>query len=217
MQRAYDATASAYHEQLPDLRAEQPVDRAMIAAFAEHVRTLDPPAVLDVGCGTGRLVSTMQSGGLDVTGLDLSPGMIGIARSMHPEVLFHVADLAQMPVASGTFAGVLAWYSLIHVPPEDLAGALTEIARALKPGGFFLTGFQIGSGSRLLHHACSDIGDHDAYLRTPEEMAKALADAGLEPLARCTRAAVQGPYDGGYDQGFVLARKTPPPRPDKHE
>ena len=217
VQRAYDATASVYHEHLPDLRAEQPVDRAMIAAFTEHVRTLDPPTVLDVGCGTGRLVSTLQSGGLEVTGIDLSPGMIEIARAMHSEVRFHVADLAQLPVASETFVGVVGWYSIIHVPSEDLADSLTEIARVLRPGGFFLTGFQIGSGVRILHHASSDVDDYEAYLRIPEELEKALIEAGLEPVARCIRAVQQDSYDGGYDQGFVLARKARPNRSGEHE
>ena len=47
--RADGTTASVYHEHpLPDLRGQQPVDRAMMTAFAKHVRTLDPPAVLDV-------------------------------------------------------------------------------------------------------------------------------------------------------------------------
>lgn len=216
VQRAYDAMASVYHEHLPDLRAEQPVDRAMIGAFVEHARVLDPPAVLDAGCGTGRLVSTLQAGGLEVTGVDLSPGMLDVARSLHPEVRFHVADLARLPFDAEAFAGVLAWYSLIHVPPEDLAGPLTEIARVLRPGGFFLTGFQIGSGRRTVHHASGGVKDYEAYLWTPDAMAGALLRAGLEPVARCARAVEPDSFDGGHDQGFVLARRTPPGRPPVH-
>lgn len=213
VRRAYDAMASVYHQHLPDLRAEQPVDRAMIAAFVQHARALDPPAVLDAGCGTGRLVATLQAGGLEVTGVDLSPGMLDVARSVHPEVRFRVAGLARLPFDAEAFAGVLAWYSLIHVPPEDLPGPLTEIARVLRPGGFFLTGFQIGSGHRIVRHPSGGVEDYEAYLWTPDGMAGALRRAGLEPVARCARTVEPDSFDGGYDQGFVLARRAPPSGP----
>ncbi|MEX5303727.1 class I SAM-dependent methyltransferase [Kocuria sabuli] len=213
VQHAYDTMAQIYHEHLPDLRAEQPVDRALITAFAEHVRVFDSPAVLDAGCGTGRLISTLQAGGLTVTGIDLSPGMLDIARSMHPEVPFHVADLAHLPFDSATFAGVMAWYSLIHVPPHELTDSLAEITRVLRPGGYFLTGFQAGAGNRILHHASGGDGGYEAYLWTVDEMTLALAQVGLDPIAWCTRAAQPDSYDGGHDQGFVLARKALPTSP----
>lgn len=213
VQHAYDTMAEVYHEYLPDLRAEQPVDRGLITAFAEHVRAFDPPAVLDAGCGTGRLIHTLQAGGLAVTGIDLSPGMIDIARSIHPEVPFHVAELAHLPFNSETFTGVMAWYSLIHIPPHALTDSLAEIARVLRPGGYFLTGFQAGAGSRVLHHGPGDDGGYEAYLWTVHEMALALAHVGLDPITRCTRAAQPDSYDGGHDQGFVLARKALPTSP----
>ncbi|MEX5271561.1 class I SAM-dependent methyltransferase [Kocuria sabuli] len=186
VQQAYDTMAQMYHEHLPDLRAEQPVDRGLITAFAEHVRAFESPAVLDAGCGTGRLISTLQAGGLAVTGIDLSPGMLDIARSIHPKVPFHVADLAHLPFDSATFAGVMAWYSLIHIPPHALTDSLAEIARVLRPGGYFLTGFQAGAGSRILHHASGGASGYEAYLRTVDEMAQALAQVGLDPTTWCT-------------------------------
>jgi ubiquinone/menaquinone biosynthesis C-methylase UbiE len=216
VRHAYDTMAGVYHQYLPDLRAEQPVDRALITAFAEHVHAFDPPTVLDAGCGTGRLIHTLQACGLAVTGIDLSPGMIDVARSVHPEILFHVADLAHLPNDSDTFAGVIAWYSLIHIPPQDLADSLTEIARVLKPGGFFLTGFQAGAGTRILHHGSGEGSSYEAYLWTVDEMAQALAQVGLDPLARCTRAAQPDSYDAGHDQGFVLAHKAAPTSPGEH-
>lgn len=204
VRRAYDAMAATYHEWLPDLRAEQPLDRAMIAAFAEQVRLLQPASVLDAGCGTGRMVGFLRGLGLDVIGVDLSPGMVGIARTVHPDVGFQVADLRHLPFADDTFAGVLAWYSLIYCAPDDLAAALRELTRVLAPGGYLLAGFQAGTGTRSLNDPDADVHMPELFLRTVDEMSAAFGQAGLTVAARCFRAAQPDSYDGGHDQGFVL-------------
>ena len=94
--------------------------------------------MLDFGCGTGRLIATLQGLGLEVTGADLSAGMLAIARSSHPEVDLHVVGPGRLPFADNSFGGVLAWYSLIHCPPDELPGMLSELARVVAPGGYVL-------------------------------------------------------------------------------
>jgi ubiquinone/menaquinone biosynthesis C-methylase UbiE len=199
--------APAYHDLLPDLRAEQPVDRAFIAAFGEHVRSGASRSVLDFGCGTGRLTTTLQGMGLEVTGADLSDGMVEIARSSHPEVDFHVVGPGRLPFADDGFGGVLAWYSLIYCPPDELAALLGELARVVAPGGYALTGFQAGVGSRVRSNAYDQGHERVLHLRTTEEMDAAFARAGLTVLASCARARQPDSFDGEHDQGFVLGRK----------
>jgi ubiquinone/menaquinone biosynthesis C-methylase UbiE len=204
---AYDAMAVAYHDRFPDLRAEQPLDRAMIGAFAEYVRAGGDPAVLDAGCGTGRLIGPLRELDLRVTGVDLSPGMLEVARSVHSEVGFAAADLRRLPFAADHFAGVVAWYSLINCSAEDLAQALTEIARVLRPGGHVLTGFQSGAGSRPLQNAYSQGYERELHLRTADGMAAAFEGVGLVVVAWASRAMVPDTADGDHDQAFVIGRK----------
>jgi ubiquinone/menaquinone biosynthesis C-methylase UbiE len=205
--RAYDALAPLYHDRFPDLRAEQPVDRAMIGAFAEYVRGRADRQVLDAGCGTGRLIGPLRELGLDVTGVDLSPGMLEVARSVHPDVELINTDLRRMPFPDDRFAGVVAWYSLINCAPSDLAQALAEIARVLRPGGYLLTGFQSGVGSRLQSDTYSQGHERELHLRTAEEMAAAFASAGITVVAQASRAMEPDTADGDFDQAFVLGRK----------
>lgn len=205
--RSYDAMASAYHERFPDLRAEQPLDRAIIAAFAEYVRDAGDPEVLDAGCGTGRLVGPLRELGLVVTGVDLSPGMLAVARTVHPDVVLAAADLRRMPFAGERFAGVVAWYSLINCAPTELGEALVEIVRVLKPGGYLLTGFQSGAGSRIQSNAYSQGHERELHLRTSAEMAAAFEAAGLAVVARVSRAVEPDTADGEFDQAFVIGRK----------
>jgi ubiquinone/menaquinone biosynthesis C-methylase UbiE len=205
--RAYDAMAAAYHDRFPDLRAEQPLDRAVIGAFAQYVRAGGGSAVLDAGCGTGRLIGPLRGLGLSVTGVDLSPGMLAVARSVHPDVELAAADLRRMPFAADHFAGVVAWYSLINCSPADLAQALAEIARVLRPGGHLLTGFQSGTGSRVLNNQYTQGHERELHLRTCDEMAAACEAAGLTVVARGSRTAEPDTPDGVFDQAFVIGRK----------
>ena len=90
----------------------------MLADFADRV---DGP-VADVGCGTGRLTAYLDGLGIDVVGIDLSPGMIAVARRAYPALRFEVGSMTALDLPDGGVAGVLAWYSIIHTPPDGPAG-----------------------------------------------------------------------------------------------
>ncbi|AKG23242.1 class I SAM-dependent methyltransferase [Calothrix sp. 336/3] len=96
--------------------------------------------VMDLGCGTGRLLNRLAGKFADLqgTGLDLSPQMLRIARrsnSHHPRLIFVEGKADALPFASEQFDAVFNTISFLHYPePEKV---LAEIARVLKPGGNF--------------------------------------------------------------------------------
>ena len=71
---SYDTVAASYAELLRDHLAGDPYDRAVLALFAELVRGAGGGPVADVGCGPGRLTAHLRELGVDVVGIDLSPG-----------------------------------------------------------------------------------------------------------------------------------------------
>jgi len=77
---SYDAVADDFTEQFCDELSEKPLDRALLALFAELVQAAGGGPVADVGCGTGRVTTHMHGFGMDVSGIDLSPQMIEVAR-----------------------------------------------------------------------------------------------------------------------------------------
>lgn len=116
------------------------VHRDDLALIARHL-SIRPGAVLDVGCGPGHLTAHLRSLEVDATGIDLVPEFIDHARATHPDGRFELGSMHQLPVPDGSVAGILAWYSLIHLPPDDLDGVLAELRRAMAPGGTLVAGF----------------------------------------------------------------------------
>lgn len=145
----YDIVAEDYATLIPGLSAETSLDVAVIDDFAG--RCLDTPLgpVADVGCGTGRVSAHLAARGVDVFGVDLSPGMLDVARRTYPQLRFEVGVMEDLPIQDAALGGLLAWYSLIHTAPSRLSAVVSEFARVLKAGAWLLTAFQAGEGQRL--------------------------------------------------------------------
>jgi SAM-dependent methyltransferase len=207
---SYDNLAANYAAWIQGELAIRPLERGLIAGFAELVEATGNPAVADVGCGPGRVTTHLAGLGLAATGIDLSPEMIAMARRDHPELSFEVGSMLDLDRPDASLGGVLAWYSIIHVPDEQLPRAFAEFLRVLIPGGYLLTGFQVGS--EVIHRSRSLLTDADLSLdfhhRHPDLVADLMGQAGLEVLARMLREADEsGDYPEKTQQGFVLARK----------
>ncbi|HEX6246377.1 MAG TPA: class I SAM-dependent methyltransferase [Nocardioidaceae bacterium] len=205
MRHAYDVVAEDYAAYLPDTRAEAPVDLAMVDAFSEAVASGGGGLVLDAGCGAGRMSRYLADRGCLVTGMDLSPRMVTMARRDHPDLTFAAGSLDALPFADDALAGVLLWYSIIHTPVAGLARIFEETARVLRPGGHVLVGFQSGEGPRDVSWAYRVFGHEIAlqrYLRTPDQVAARMKAAGLREVCRLVRRAHGNEKD---DQTFLLA------------
>jgi SAM-dependent methyltransferase len=201
---AYDTVADAYAEHHQDVLGAIPWDRAVLGTFAELVGASGP--VADLGCGPGRLTGHLASLGLDVFGVDLSPGMVGVARRAHPGLRFEVGSMAALDLEDGCLAGALAWYSLIHTPPERLAPVVAELARVLAPGGRLLTAFQVGDEHRRITNGYGRDVVLDAYRLQPDFIAGLCAAAGLVIEARLVREPMPS-LPEKTPQAYLLARK----------
>ncbi|GGP59602.1 class I SAM-dependent methyltransferase [Saccharothrix coeruleofusca] len=198
---SYDAVAAHYGAQYERELARRPLDRAMLAAFAELA---GPGPVADVGCGPGHVTAHLRASGVEAFGVDLSPGMVARARELHPGLRFEEGSMTALGHADGSLTGVLAWYSLFHLPPEEVPTALAEFHRVLAPGGHLLLAFQL----RDDHVDLDRWFDQEITLRfhrlVPDEVEELLRGAGFSPLARMTREPVEGEKP---PRAYLLARK----------
>ena len=189
LRSAYDTVAETYSTVIPDTSFEAPLDMAMVDHFAAHVRaTTADRQVIDVGCGAGRMSSYLSHAGLNVSGVDLSPQMVRVAQRLHPELLFDVGELTDLPAADAAADGILAWYSIIHSPPTALPGIAREFWRALRPGGSALIAFHAGSGHRTIDRAYGHDIELRAELHAPDDVALRFTEQGFVMRAQLVRA-----------------------------
>ncbi|UUO14782.1 class I SAM-dependent methyltransferase [Dolichospermum heterosporum] len=107
--------------------------------------------VLDLGCGTGRLLNRLatQFPKITATGLDLSPQMLRVARQNNrhrPRLIYLEGNAENLPFAEGQFDAVFNTISFLHYPhPEQV---LNEVARVLSPSGkFYLVDITVNNSS----------------------------------------------------------------------
>lgn len=198
---AYDAVAVPYLELARDYLDEFPLDRAMLAAFAEHVRTAGAGPVAELGCGPGVITAHLRDLGLDVFGIDLSPVMIDLARETYPDLRFEVGSMDALDLPDGTLNGIVAWYSVIHTPPADMPSYFTEFRRVLAPDGHLLLAFFESEDEPVTPF------DHKvttAYRWPIDELAGLATGAGFVEVGRMLRA----PHDDERQlrRGHLLMR-----------
>ncbi|WP_058046036.1 class I SAM-dependent DNA methyltransferase [Streptomyces roseifaciens] len=128
---AFDAIGHRYDEAFPHKEGQLGAGAWLAAALPPGSR------VLDVGCGTG-LPTALQlaDAGHHVVGVDLSAGMLELARESVPKADFHLADLADLRDGRlGAFDGVTAFFSLLMLPRTEIPHALRMLHGLLRPGG----------------------------------------------------------------------------------
>ncbi|MBL7259807.1 class I SAM-dependent methyltransferase [Paractinoplanes lichenicola] len=152
---------------------------AEAALIRGHLTGLDGP-VLDLGCGPGFWTADLQRLGADVTGVDLVPEFIEHARATFPRTRFRLGSMTELDVPGHSVAGILSWYSTIHLPPAELDGVLAEFRRLLVPGGRLVIGFfDSDDGVAAFDHKVIT-----AYRWPVDEFAARLAKAGFTEVDR---------------------------------
>ncbi|WP_049567470.1 class I SAM-dependent methyltransferase [Nonomuraea sp. SBT364] len=206
-QVAYDTVAADYAELLREELGGKPLDRAMPAAFAEHVRGPGAGEVADLGCGPGRVTAHLRSLGVNAFGVDLSPQMVAVARRSYPDLRFEQGSMTALDLADEAVGGAIAWYSTVHTPPEVLPAVFDEIHRVLAPGGHFLIAFKVGDERRHARHGYGHEISLDIYWMRPEHIAELMSTSGLVVDAQLIREPDDSEKPRSGRQAFFLAHK----------
>lgn len=130
VQSAYGKRADEYAAVLGAVDQMHPDDSDHIRIWGRRI--VGP--VLDIGCGPGHWTDFLHRAGADIRGVDPVPEFTAYARGEFPGVDFRTASLNSTGADTAALAGVLCWYSLIHIPPQQMGFSLTQIHRLLRPG-----------------------------------------------------------------------------------
>ncbi|WP_345626834.1 class I SAM-dependent methyltransferase [Rugosimonospora acidiphila] len=175
---AYTTAAELYIELFGTSKQVHADDLAFIG---RHLASR-PGTVLDLGCGPGHLTDYLRSLGVNATGIDLVPEFIAHAQAAHPSGSYQLGSFEDLAVAHHSIAGILAWGSLIHLPPKDLDGVLAEFRRAMAPAGTLVLGLFVGDEVAAFDHKVVT-----AYRWPVDEFSERLTRAGFTEVERLQR------------------------------
>jgi SAM-dependent methyltransferase len=200
---SYDSVAEEYARQIAGELAHKPFDRQLLDRFA--VRVAGRGRVCDVGCGPGHLARYLHERGVNVFGLDLSSRMVEIARARYPEIDFVIGDILALRAPDASWAGAVAFYSLIHLPPAQIGPALAELRRVLRAEAPLLIAFHAGDEIRHLDEWWERPVSLDTYFFPAEWFTTQLTQAGFA----VEEVHVRPPYVGHEvetERAYIEAR-----------
>lgn len=206
LQESYDQVAEEYVARIFHELEHKPLDRLLLQHFAAEVRALGQ--VADIGCGPGHVARHLSTLGVDVFGIDLSPRMVELAQNLTPAVPFRQGDMTALNLPENSLGGIVAFYSIIHVPREQVASTLQGFYRTLQPGGLLLLSFHEGQQTLHWEEWWGKQVSLDFIFFDRSEIEQHLKAAGFV----LEESLVRSPYEGfevSTQRVYILARKLP--------
>ena len=177
LKTSYDRIASQYVAHIYGELAHKPLDRALLDRFADDVRGRG--TACDMGCGPGHVARYLHEQGVEVVGVDLSPGMVTEARRLNPAIPFREGSMLALDAPDDAWAGMTAFYCIIHIPRDEVTAALREMRRVLRPGAPLLLAFHAGDEVLRPDEMWGQPVAIDFIFYQPDAMADHLKQAGF--------------------------------------
>lgn len=179
-------TISTYNKTAPEYVAK--VQKyAPVPEREKFIASVKPGGtVLDAGCGSGRDTNYFASLGFIVTGIDLSTGLLSYAREhADPNATFIEMDLRDITLP-GTFDGIWACASLLHLTREEIVPVLHKFHSLLTTNGTLFLLMKEGMGEKLVTSG-TIAGDTRFFTYySAEELKKLLTDEGFTVTGQYT-------------------------------
>lgn len=178
-QKAYSELGETYIENIKDGQPPETFD--FIKLFNKG------DSVLEIGTAGGRDAKIFTEHGIHVTGIDITPEFIDIAKEAVPEAQFQVMDVLDIAYEENTFDGVWANAVLLHLKREDVPLALQNIYRVLKRGGKAHVRVKKGGGETTFGEEVSQNKERFFSWFSREEVESLMKDAGFTILLSETK------------------------------
>jgi len=201
--RIYNRAAGGYATQFGDDLRPGSGDRALLDVALASADGSGP--VLDLGCGPGQIAAIAVASGMSAIGVDISAGMLAVARRRVQAAAFIRADARALPLTPGSCRAVAAFYCLHHLPRTLLPAVLIEVRRVLPAGGTLVVATHLGVGEQWVASEWGGICEHvEITFYGKEELAALVRSAGFSVESVASRSP--RPDEFQAEHGFIRAR-----------
>ncbi len=164
--KGYDLYASSYDENFMYLNSFEKTSVEKLLGDLKGKR------VLDIGCGTGRIIQMLRERGAEIVAFDISEEMLGIVNRKFPNIECVVGDSDELPFEDESFDLVLGLFWIVHL--GDLRASFDEVYRVLKKGGrFILSNINQRKAPKLTTKSGENIVI-ESYYHMPQKVVEAL-------------------------------------------
>ena len=200
--QTYNSIASEYEKKSFHLDAAIDVEK--------FIKLLSPGGkILDAGCGYGRELRIFIDHGFEAQGIDMSTGLLALAKKRNPYVNIQEMDVRNLRFEDCFFDAIWCRAVLHHLPREDTPKVLLEFGRILKPGGVLFVHCRKGTGHIVLKENLSS-GQERLFTQFSEEGLKEnVQTAGFTVLEDYSYNERERYGEGRSDANFVavIAKK----------
>ena len=211
LQAGYDSVAEYYATEYFEELKRKPFDCQLLDEFAGSVSGAG--VVCELGGGPGQVARYLKDRGVDMRGVDLSAEMVRVAARLNPDITFTRGDMLALEFPEGSLAGIVLFYSIIHIQRADVTRAFQEMSRVLTPGGKVFLAFHGGEGELHRDEWYGQKVSIDFRLFQPTEMAGFLEAAGFGDI----RISERDPYEFEHPTKRIYMFASKSKRPSEGE
>lgn len=199
--KQYNNAPFNYMELSGDEIWKKEFDIKLLDSFTEK---FDKAARLcDVGCGaTGQIGQYLFNKGFKVCGIDISKTSILAASKLNPLIDYKVMDMKNLIFENESLDGIVAFYSIIHIPKNIVKKVFSEFKRVLKQGGRLFLAVHKGEGEHVLSKAFGDESNQHLSYFSVTEIIQYLTEGGFDFEFIETR----NPYDFEFQTQRIYAQ-----------
>ena len=205
---SYNRLANEYTTHLFGELQNKPLDRELLNRFASEVKGRGE--VCDMGCGPGHVARYLNQAGVNVFGLDLSPGMLEQARTLNSGIPFREGNMLALELGDRVLAGITAFYAIVNLPEGSLPLVFREMRRVLQPGGLLLLAFHTGDEVVRVQEMWGQPVAMDFFFFQPSAVRRDLEAAGLEVEEIIEREPYPPEVEHQSRRAYIFARRPLP-------
>ncbi len=168
------------YNKIAEIYAKYTEEKLIQFQLARFESMLPGKKILDAGCGAGRDVEYFSEDGFDVIGIDISEGLLKVAKKKFPKGNFKKMDFRKTTFKDNTFDGIWSMAGLVHLPKTEIKKALKEFYRILKPYGIIYISVKRGKGSREIKKDILQGEPRIYYFFEKDEMEELIRNAGFK-------------------------------------